>query len=194
MKKILILSAALAAAAAIVWAASPTYTTKSGNTGTVESRVTFVPTAGNQIRLVSVIASSDKAASVLSFRSGTGAYVLTATNAAGGTNVYVSSVTGLASNDIVLLVKSDGTVSTNCTVWGVQNSTNIQLTAAVGVAGAIGDEIYEMGAATTIGIGATSNKLVGAEAVFVGNPSRPVTIYLDGTSYSKIDAASARYD
>lgn len=189
MKKILLLIGLAVALTGIAYGISKTYVTQTATHATA-STVVFNADSTKQWRIVSVISSSDKAGSVLSFRTGTGAYLITATNAAASTNLYVSSVSGLASNDVVLLQTAAGAV-TNATVWGTQNVTNVQLTAAIGLANTAGDQLYELSAATTLSIGAVSNVVYASEAVYVGTWGRPLRVVLDSTSVGTIHAITA---
>jgi len=69
--------------------------------------------------------------------------------------------------------------------------TNVQLTAAIGLANTAGDQLYELSAATTLSIGAVSNVVYASEAVYVGTWGRPLRVVLDSTSVGTIHAITA---
>lgn len=188
MKK-LIAASLIALTALCVWAADLVVKTASGST----SATVIFPANGTQkIRVTGLMGKSDKATSVWSIRSGISAYALTATNATTSTNLYVADYTGIAANDVIILQNADGTC-TAATVFGVANTTNIQLTAQIGVAGAIGDVVYELGTAQTLNVGAATVNYQGA-AYHLTRGGVPVRIVLDGTSACSIDAATVSYE
>ncbi len=131
-----------------LFAGSPSYSsfTASGTTG---AEVIFPADPVLQIRVVGVIGSSDKAASVFQFSGGgtPGVISFANTNTA-ATNIYVSGYVGFSTND--LLVIQAGTSNKSLTIFGLNNSTNIMTTSAVGIAQTVGMEIFDMG---------TTNKL-----------------------------------
>jgi len=84
MKKTLLgLFAGLIVSAVTGRADSPIYKTLSGAAGTTSSEVIFPADPVTQIRVVSVFGSSDKVASVFSFRGGTTVVSISASNPAG---------------------------------------------------------------------------------------------------------------
>jgi len=150
----------------------PTYTTKNAS-GTTTCEVHFPANPQQQVRIVGAIATSDKAASVLSWRTGSTPYTISATNAA-GTTITVSYTNGLAANDVLVIQKANGTCISG-TIRSFATSTNITL------------------AATTIKVGATTVTYQG-EAIYVGTRGRPVRVVLDGTSACSLDSITARYE
>jgi len=50
-----------------------------------------------------------------------------------------------------------------------------------GVNASVGDDIYQMSAATTVGVGAVTNQWQNGDALYVGNYGRPVMATLTGT-------------
>lgn len=184
MMTILLVATLLSAWAADVWVKNTTNTT---------SAVVIFPAVGNsRVRVTGLMGKSDKATSVWNIRSGVGEYTLTATNASTGTNIFVSNVSGLVSNDVIILQNIDGTC-TSAIVWGTNNVTNLIVTAAIGVNGAIGDKVYELGTAQTINVGAATVNYQG-NGYHVSRGGVPVRIILDGTSACSIDAATAIYE
>jgi hypothetical protein len=198
MKKILLISAAIAAVALAAIAASPSYSTLSaGGNATTGAYVIFPAAASQQVRVVGLNWESDTNAAVFSFRTGTGAYVITATNAAAATNIQVNLTNGLAAGSTIVLQKATGVtaVTTVYSPLAGSSTTNLFLPAGgFGVAAAIGDEIYLMSAATTVPVGATTNWQNG-EALFVGTVGRPVRVLLTpALATNRINAAVARYE
>lgn len=175
-----------------VFAGSPAFVNKSA-TGTTSAEVIFPPDPALQIRVVTAFATSDKAASVLSFTTGVGAYVISAANVA-GTTITVSQTNGLAPNDFVMVCAANGSTNYVRQISAFGNSTNITLTASTQNATAVGDSVYKMSAATTIKVAAASVTYNG-DAIYVGSSQgRPVRCVLDGTSACSIDSMSARYE
>lgn len=160
-------------------------------TGTTSAEAIFPASEQAQLRIVGAMATSDKSASVLSFTTGTTPYTVAQTNTA-TTNAVLTSVTGLASNDVVVLQKING-VTVSGIVWGTSNGTNLILTAAFSSAPGAGDQVYKMGTAKTLKVGAAAVNLQG-QAFFIGAQGRPVRCVLDGTSACSIDCLSATAD
>lgn len=174
------------------FAGSPTFVNKTA-TGTTSAEVIFPADPALQIRVVTAFATSDKAASVLSFTSGAGAYVISAANVA-GTTITVSQTNGLAPSDVLIISAANGSTNYARTISSFANSTNIVLTASTQNATAVGDSVYKMSAATTIKVAAASVTYNG-DAIYVGaSQGRPVRCVLDGTSACSIDSMSARYE
>ena len=184
-----LLGLALAAIVAIP-AAGADYVTKNAS-GTTSCEVHFPADPQAQIRLVGAIATSDKAASVLSIRTGTTPYVIGSSNASGGT-ISVTTTNGLAADDVLVIVNADGT-HTSAVIAAFLNTTNITLVATNGVVTLPGDEVYKMSAATTLKCAAATVNYQG-EAIYSGNRGRPVRVVLDGTSACSLDAITVRYD
>ena len=112
------------------------YTTNAS--GSTSASVAF-PSRPAGFSLVNVDVTSDKAASVLSWRYGTTHDTAAVAAAAGATNVVVFTST-LASNDVVLLQNASGVI-TQKTVYGRTQSTNyvVNLDNVLGTNIAVGD-------------------------------------------------------
>jgi hypothetical protein len=186
--RIAILAAGICAAAILAFAGSPTYVTKSA-TGTTLSTNIFASSANTQIRVVGAFAQSDKAGSVISFRTGTTPFTIGASNASGIT-LQVVSTNGMPATPTILIEAAAGTVL--CTVSTV--ATNIlTLAVASGIATVPGDQLYVMSAAQTLPVGSNTVNYQG-EALFVGNSGRPVSVVVDGTSGCTNGPVTARYE
>ncbi|MCX6924554.1 MAG: hypothetical protein NT154_15270 [Verrucomicrobia bacterium] len=168
----------------------PTYTTLSAS-GTTTSVVYFATSPAQQVRIVQAFVTSDLATANLSFRTGGTPLTITKTNAA-GTTIDVASTNGFAAGDWVLLEKKTGVI-TNAVIASFTGATNIVFTYNV-PATAIDDQIYKLGTAVNLLVGATTNKTFSGVAIFVGNNGRPVQVYLNGTSACSLDAITARYE
>jgi len=166
------------------------YLTKNSS-GAASCEVHFPADPLKQIRLVGAVATSDKAASVLSIRTGATPYTIGSSNASGGT-ISVTRTNGLAANDVLVIVNANGT-HTSAVIAAFANTTNITLVATNGVVTLPGDEVYKMSAATTLKCGAATVNYQG-EAIYSGTRGRPVRVVLDGTSACSLDAITARYD
>jgi hypothetical protein len=162
------------------------------NAGTSASAVFFQSDPQKQIRIVGAIGSSDKAASLLSFRGGVAAYTIGYSNAS-GTTVTLTSTNGLVLGSYVMVQRQNGLV-TNSTISAIPNNTNVTLSTTTGFFTLPGDELYVMSSPVTLGIGANTNKVYQGDAIYVGTRGRPVWCILDGTSYSSLDSISARYE
>jgi hypothetical protein len=197
-KKLAIISGcALLALAA--WAASPSYTTKSANgNSTAGAEVIFPSAAQSQIRVVNVNWNSDSNTAVLSYSTGAGAYYVSVTNAAtSSTTNQINTTNGLVAGR-VLVLESGGvgyaatmsSFNSNAT-WGCYY---VLPSGGWGVATTVNDDIYQMGTATTVPVGETTNSANG-EGVFVGAVGRPVRIQLTPAAVTnKINSAVARYE
>jgi hypothetical protein len=190
MKNIL-LTAALAIGLAISVSAqvgSPTFIiqTASGTT----TAVTFFATSPTlQTRVVGAIASSDLASANLTFKSGTTPLSITKSNAL-GTTIDVAYTNGFAVGDFIVLEKASG-VLTNAQITAFTGSTNITFGYNIPQT-LVGDQIYKMGSATTLSVGAATNKNYQGEALFVGQRGRPVQVLVNGTSACSLDSITAR--
>lgn len=185
---LLAISTTLCATAAL--ASTPSYETLNGS-GSTAAEVIFPAKPDQQIRVVGAIATSDKAASVLSFRTGAMPVSISASNAA-GTGITVTRTNGLAPNDLIVIQRADGTTASG-TIASFPASTNITLNATTGTITLPGDQVYKLGAATTLKCGAATVNYQG-EAIFVGRFGRPIRCVLDGTSACSLDSVTARYE
>lgn len=193
MKKTLILLGVVSVAI-IAIAATPTYVTLSGGgTSSAGASVTFPADPTTQIRLVNVSWNSDKSDGALTYKTGQGAYVLTAANASSsGVTQVVNTVTGLAAND-VLVLQQGGSCYT-ASIASTNSGTNVVLASGgFGVATVAGSDVYKMSSATTVPVGATTNSANG-EAIFVGNSGRPVSVALPAATTTNHLQVTARYE
>ncbi|MEN6642678.1 MAG: hypothetical protein ABFE08_09545 [Armatimonadia bacterium] len=193
MKRVLFgMAAALVCCIAI--AGSTEYVSKTGS-GTTAATVYWPADAQKTARLVGVIATSDKAASVISLRTGTTAYTITVTNATTTSiNQWLNTTNGLVASGVVVLQKPDGTCYSSTIAAGCAETNMVILASGgFGVVAGVGDQMYLMSDATSIKLGATTLSTHGP-AIYVGNRGRPVRMVVDGTSACSIDAATAAYE
>jgi hypothetical protein len=170
-------------------AQSPTYVSQSA-TGAA-SAVSYLATQpALQIRVVGAIAQSDLATATLAFKAGGTPLTVAYTNAA-GTWVGVSRTNGFAAGDSVLIETAAGVI-TNGVISSFGAATNIVFTTAM-CATKPGDQIYKLGTATTLFVGAATNVAFMGEAVFVAPKGRPVMATVTGTADARL-AVSARYE
>lgn len=164
---------------------------QSGNaSGSTSAELIFSADPLRQMRLVSVLATSDKSDAVISLRTGTRSYDIATVNTnTSATNILFTSTSGLASNDVVIIATA--TTNKTATVWGTSGGTNLLLTAAAGITWSAGDVLYLLGPATSLPLGATS-KAYAADALFVANHGRPLRLVVDGTSACTIDSAAVK--
>jgi hypothetical protein len=168
------------------------YVTKNAS-GTTSATVYFNAEPLKQVRLVGAIATSDKAASVLSIRAGTSSYVIISNNATTtATDHFLTFTNGLAANDVLMLQRADGTAASGIVSAVVTNKVTLT-SGGFGSAVAAGDQIYKLSAATTIKVGAATAVYQG-EALYAGTRGRPIRVVLDGTSACSLDSVTARYD
>lgn len=196
MKKLIALSLAVASLVSTAFAATPTYTSKSGaGNATTPTSVIFKADPDTQIRLVNINWQSDTNNAVLSYSTGEGAYIITATNLdTSSVTQRVSTTAGLVANSIVVLQKANG-LCYPATLSSTNSGTNIVLASGGwGVTVAIDDAVYQMSTASTVLVGATTNAVNG-EAIYVGNYGRPVRIQLTpALATNRITTATARYE
>lgn len=170
--------------------AQPVY--QSGTaTGTTAATLIWNPNPLQQVRLVGTVATSDKAGSVLSFRTGTTATSISLSNPT-GTTITVARTNGIDANALIVWVRADGSTNKLSTVSSL-SYTNLTLAATIGNTTLPGEEVFVMSAAQTLPVGAATQSYQG-EAIFVGNKGRPVSCVLDGTSACTINSQSARYE
>jgi hypothetical protein len=194
MKKILIGLGIAGAVAFASLAALPTFVTLNGAAGNAAgAQVIFPADPNSQVRLVSCWYQSDTATNLLSFITGTGAYVV-GTNSPAGTSINVLQTNGLTTGASVIIQSANGRWITNCTISSFPQSTNITLSLTPAFGFTNGDSLYLMGSASTIPTLSTTNALNG-EAIYVGNYGRPVLVTMSPASVSnRLNAVSAHYD
>lgn len=195
MKKLLFGLAAIGLAFNLT-AATPTYKTMVGAApaGGTTNQVIFPADATTQIRLVSLAYATDTNIAILSFYTCGPAYVVTATNANAALTVGLNTTNGLAADDTLVWQKAG--VCYLSTVSVIASNTNCVFTAPLAKIAA-GDEAYKLDVANaaTVAVGSNSYGLLAGEAVYVGNPGRPVLIKVSPCHVTnKITSATARYE
>lgn len=194
MKKILTITGLAVGLSLVGMAATPSYTSLSaGGNATAGAAVNFPSSRGQQLRLVSVQWQSDTNNGALQFSTGAGAYSIIATNAATTTTSNaVNTTAGLVANSTVIL-EHLGTcyVTTIASTNGANGM--ILASGGWGVLPSVGDSVYQMGTASTVTVGATTNWQNG-EALYVGDPGRPVRVVLTPASTTnRLNSVSGRY-
>lgn len=159
---------------------------KTGDAGTTLSHA-VVPAGGrDRIRVQYVSATSDKAASLLSFKASIGSLTVLEASAANQKVIGVVPYTGAAQNDVVVLFSK----ATGLGVRGVIDTVDagaktMTLKANLGIALAPGDTIHQMAAQGQIPVGAAT-KEANAPTVFA-TLEGPVLLEIDGTSACRIN-------
>ncbi len=163
-----------------------------GNAGSTLSHVVIPAGGRDRIRLQYVNATSDKAASLLTFKSASKWTTVTAASASNQAVVNAPPYAGAAANDVVVLFS----LVTGTGIRGVVSSVDavagtITLTANLGLALAPGDTVHLMATKAQIPVGAAT-KEVNAPTVFVVNEG-PALIELDGTTACRINLVAGEY-
>lgn len=176
------------------YSATPSYTTKSaaGN-ASAGAALLFPADPSRQIRLVSVQWQSDSNTAALHFQTALGAYKALATNTSSGVTQVVNTTAGLITNRLLMLQRAG--VGYTALLVQTNNGTNAVLaTGGWGVTPSIGDAVYALGETNSVPVGATTNWANG-EALFVGQPGRPVRVQLTpALTTNRITTATARYE
>jgi hypothetical protein len=165
---------------------------QTGDAGTTLSHA-VVPAGGrDRIRLQYVSATSDKAASLLTFYSASKLATVLATAAANQKVIGATPYAGAAQNDVVTLFSK----GTGNAVRGVVDAVDaeaktITLKANLGLALAPGDTIHLMAAKGQIPVG-NATKEANAPTVFAALEG-PVLIELDGTAACRINLVAGEY-
>jgi hypothetical protein len=200
----LLLTLSLAALTASAQSYIPTYKSFAA-TNTTTTAVIVPHQATSQARVVSVIASSDLASSSVTFYSGsTARYVAYANTNTASPYLYLDSTNGLTATNVLLYVAGAssnivGTIAaiatTNVVVSGITNTYGqVTLTANVGFATPLNTEVELLATGATLGLGATTNKFYGSEALYVGNYGRALYITTTGTAACRLDSVTVHYD
>lgn len=163
-----------------------------GTAGTILSHVVIPASGRDRVRVQYASATSDKAASLLTFRSQSRVSTVTAISAANQTVISAPPYPGAAANDVVVLFS----IATGAGVRGVVASVDavagtITLNANLGLALAPGDTISLMISRGQVPVGATT-KEVNAPTVFAVNEG-PALIELDGTAACRINLVAGEY-
>ena len=162
-----------------------------GNAGSTLSHV-VVPAGGrDRVRVQYVSATSDKAASLLLFKTATKSAAVTATGAANQTVVSCVPYAGAAANDVVVLFSKVSGTGVRGVVASVQAGASITLSANLGLALAPGDTVHLMAAAGQVPVGAAT-KEINAPTVFVVHEG-PALIELDGTAACRVNLVAGEY-
>ncbi len=165
---------------------------QTGNAGSVLSHVVIPAGGRDRTRVQYVNATSDKAASLLTFKSLSKTTTLTAASASAQTVINAPPYSGAAANDVVVLFS----YATGTGIRGVVSSVDavagtITLTANLGLALAPGDTVHLMTSRAQIPVGAAT-KEANAPTVFVVLEG-PALIELDGTSACRINLVAGEY-
>lgn len=144
------------------------------------SAVSFGP-GSHQTFIKNIWAKSDKAGSVLTFYTRSGAPVAPTAVATNGALIISVANTGnvLTTNDVVQYVHANGLILQTT----VASNTDTTVTLATGLtqAGAAGDRIYELSSAAVFPVGAGTLSLQG-DALWVSPANSPVYATLDSNT------------
>ena len=162
-----------------------------GNAGSTLSHVVVPASGRDRIRVQYVSATSDKAASLLTFKAPTKSTVVTATSAANQTVINCVPYAGAAASDVVVLFSAVTGTGIRGVVASVQAGVSITLNANLGLALAPGDMVHLMVTAGQIPVGAAT-KEANAPTVFVVNEG-PGLIELDGTAACRVNLVAGEY-
>ncbi len=162
-----------------------------GNAGSTLSHVVVPASGRDRIRVQYVSATSDKAASLLTFKAPSKSTVVTATSAANQTVINCVPYAGAAANDIVVLFSAVTGTGIRGVVASVQAGVSITLNANLGLALAPGDMVHLMATFGQIPVGAAT-KEANAPTVFVVNEG-PGLIELDGTAACRVNLVAGEY-
>jgi hypothetical protein len=193
-------------------AALPTYHTfgPSGGISSAPATIILPADPNSQIRIVSVMYTSDNAAGQFSFTSGNTAFSCMYSNTASSVTNFITSTNGLAVGQ-QLIMQHNGADYTNAVLnWGtfvsgtntsgyVTNQAFVQTASAFSFGGTsdvstAGDSLYAMTSPFSWFAGATSNQLNGDD-IFSGNYGRPVEVQLGlATTTNRLSSVSAHYD
>ena len=162
-----------------------------GTAGTTLSSVVVPASGRDRIRVQYVNATSDKAASLLTFKSAAKSTVVTTASASNQAVINCVPYAGAAANDVVVLFSAITGTGVRGVVTSVQAGVSITLTANLGLALAPGDMVYLMAAFGQIPVGATT-KETNAPTVFVVNEG-PGLVELDGTAACRVNLVAGEY-
>lgn len=168
------------------------YVTKRAN-GATNAEVIFPAGSGSTIaRLVSLDVTSDAAGGILKLQGGTYSATISATAASSATNCSVLGNLYIVAGDTVVFQKADNTVF-SAAVDSTNAATNINLTAQLGTALAVGDKVYRMGLLATNTIGNATVRKEGT-AIFAAPLRNPLRLLSYGaTTATAINSATVAY-
>lgn len=163
-----------------------------GNAGTTLSHAVIPAGGRDRIRIQYVSATSDKAASLLNFRSQARSSNVVAPSAANQAVIQAPPYPGAAAGDVLVLFSK----ASNSGVRGIVASFDagagtITLTANLGLALAPGDTIHQMIPRGQVPVGAAT-KEINAPTVFAVNEG-PALIDLDGTAACRINLVAGEF-
>lgn len=193
-------------------AALPTYHTfgPAGGVSSAPATIILPADPNSQIRIVSVLYTSDNAGAQFAMSSGNTAFSVPYSNTVSSVTNFLDSTNGLAVGQ-QLILQHNGADYTNAVLnWGtfisgtntsgyVTNQAFVQTVSAFSFSGTsdtatAGDNIYAMTSPLSWFAGATSNLLNGDD-IFSGNYGRPVEVQLGlATTTNRLNSVSAHYD
>jgi len=168
------------------------------DSGTTAAEVNFKPYIGKQI-VKAVYATTDKAGGTVKIYASNGVKVAPTTAPTNGATVIAVSNASysLTNGDHVVYVHLDGTLDK--TTVSTATTSNVTLAAAITVAGATGDYLYELTQQAqldfdTSGAGVGTNKYgkFESDAVFITPSDSPIYVVADGTSNCVVNVAVER--
>ncbi len=189
MKKHFSLLAALALVAFAFSAPNVFGDSKTG-TGSTATTLIFGPTAGDQIRLTSVDATSDKAGSAVAVYSRSAAASAYLVNGAGSTSqavIPLAATTGLSSNDMVV-VSGSAIAPFKATLITV-TSSNVTCSANLTSAVATGYQVFQMSQVYSIPVGSATVSRAAAP-IAISPRKSPLLLQLDSTSAGALSATT----
>lgn len=208
MKKLFLLAIGLASVCLTAKAVLPTFRTFSGyGNATTPAQIIMPADPNSQIRIVSLYYTSDTNIAGISFSTGVGAYYQANTNAlTSSITNWVNTTNGLVPTSTLVLQQNGQTYTNALVSFGsfitgtnsfgvVTNQAFVVLgTGGWGTNALVGADIFQMGSASTIYVGAGTNALNG-DAIYVGNYGRPVIATLSpALSTNRIPSLSTHYD
>ena len=164
---------------------------KTGDAGSTLSHAVIPAGGRDRIRVQYVNATSDKAASLLTFKAPAASTTVTAVSASNQAVVNCVPYAGAAQNDVVVLFSFATGTAVRGVVTSVQAGVSITLTANLGLALAPGDQVRLMTSRAQIPVGAAT-KEANAPTVFVVHEG-PALIELDGTAACRINLVAGEY-
>lgn len=160
------------------------------------SRALVAGREGSQIQLRAFHVTSDKAASVLKFRSASHMYTTTADAAASQAVVNLDNVDGLAGTDVVLVQPKDGAALYVMTVSSLTGKA-VTMTGNFTAALPAGSKVFRLADHSQVPVGAASLERpsggASGEPLWVGNAGMPLVLELDSTSAGSINSGSGMY-
>lgn len=203
-----LLTAALTAGTAIAQQSGvPTYLTLQSAVGSSAANVILPQKPTSQARVVSVVAQSDLASSVVKFYSGTTARSVAVldTNIS-DTIMILDATNGLAASSLLYVQGATSNVVatlssfTTTNIWsGVGTITNtfgyVVLTAGLGIAQAVNAEVEVLTTTpVTFSLGAKTNQVWASDGLYVGNYGRAAYVTVSGTANCQLNAVTVHYD